>query len=224
MGFLRRAEPRAADVGVGFVAAEAPALQASIVGTLSADERRHDEVATTVQFARGTQGRVVVVWRNRNVGFAPAAAAPGLLAQLDRAGRAGLVAPATVRRDGEFWRVVVGGEPGAGAPLRAHDELEPPPFTLFGVPLGDRLQRRQRVQEPATTWVLTIDDDSWDVRDGVDADLSALRARIASSAGRGTLHLRIGDDRVAVRLADGARVELTGPDGSVEVLHPTPEP
>ncbi len=229
MGLLRRAEARTADVGEGFVATEAPALQATIVGTLSATERRTDAVATTVRFERGASGRVVVVWRNRNVGFAPAEAVPGLLAQLGAAGRAGLAAPATVLRDGGVWRVRVGPPPAARTGLATADELEPPPYTVFGVPLGARFQPAAPgpgqvdgagVRRPV--WVLAVDDDSWDVRDGLDADLVSLRERIAASAGRGTVHLRLGDDVVELRLGEGARVTLTSPGGVVEKLHPAP--
>jgi hypothetical protein len=140
--FAHHAPPVAADVGEGFVATEAPALQQSIRSALHGGEGRQAPIAVEVQFATGAAQRVVVEWRNRYVGFVPASHLASLRGQLAAAGRAALVASGRVYFDGTYWRVWVGQPPAGGYPevAEGYDELDEPPPSIFGIPLS-RLRR-----------------------------------------------------------------------------------
>lgn len=144
---LRR--PRvAADVGPGFHAAEARGLQTALHAVLTAVERAAGRpVPVEVRLDASRDAAVVVVCRNRVVGFVPPGAADlvtGLRAQQERAGRrALLVAPGLLHRDADagagagLWRVWVGAEPDGGLPdvPVGLDTLAAPELSIFGVPL-----------------------------------------------------------------------------------------
>jgi len=144
--------PRHAEVGIGFVASEAPALQVAILAALAGLQRGHQTVAAELAFSRGAEGRVVIVWRNRFVGFVPQTHEDLLLAQVKAAGTSGLTTEGQLYYDGELWRVWVGPPPDTmPQPEPGMDELPPPATTIFGfiVPatvLGrrDPAQRRPR--------------------------------------------------------------------------------
>ncbi|WP_168216891.1 hypothetical protein [Cellulomonas sp. Y8] len=129
----------AADLPAGFHAAEARALQVALTGVLSAVERAADApVPVDLAFEAGRDDALVVLCRNRVVGFVPAAYADGLRAQVAAAGRrAHLVAPGRVVRDGGLRRVWVGPEPEGGLPPVPDglDTLPEPQPTILGVPL-----------------------------------------------------------------------------------------
>jgi hypothetical protein len=137
---------------VGFVAAEAPALQVAILAALGGLRRGNSTVPAELAFTRGAEGRVVIVWRNRFVGFVPLSHEDLLLAQVKAAGASGLTTQGQLYFDGELWRVWVGPTPDAmPQPEPGMDELPPPATTIFGfvVPatvLGrrDAAQRRPR--------------------------------------------------------------------------------
>lgn len=129
----------AADVGPGFHAAEATALQTAVRGVLGAVERAADRpVPVEVRLEGGRDAAVVVVCRNHVVGFVPAEHGAALRAQVDAAGRwTRLVAPGLLFRDGDLWRVWVGAEPDGGLPPvpAGLDVLTAPDPTVLGIPL-----------------------------------------------------------------------------------------
>ena len=129
------AEHVAADVGTGFVATEAPALQKALRAALRAGESKGRAIPADLAFRTGAAERVVVEWRNQYVGFVPTSHLATLRGQLAGAGRAKVVAPGQVYWDGAYWRVWVGPPPPAGFPAvePGYDELTPPPSTIFGV-------------------------------------------------------------------------------------------
>jgi hypothetical protein len=130
--------PVPADVGEGFVATEAPAMQQSILSAMRAGEGKGDPIAADLEFASGAAQRVVVGWRNRYVGFVPTSHLASMRGQLVAAGKAVLTAPGEVYFDGKFYRVWVGVPPVDGyhpALPGGYDELPIPPLTIFGVPL-----------------------------------------------------------------------------------------
>lgn len=132
----RRVESCPAEVGTGFVATEAPALQATIRSAFELGEGG-GPLAVELGFALGAAGRVVVVWRNRNVGFVPPDHLPDLRRQLGAAGGARLVAPGVVYHDGTWLRVWVGPAPQGPLPRppAGYDLLPAPPTTIFGFTL-----------------------------------------------------------------------------------------
>lgn len=135
--FGRHAEVPA-EVGDGFVAGEAVALQTSFRAVLTAPERTAGEpVRAELQLEPGKGGRVVVVWRNVVVGFVPPAHEADLRGQRNRAGKDRLVSPGQVYRDGAVWRVWVGPRPPAGhrAPEPGADRLAAPPTRVLGLAL-----------------------------------------------------------------------------------------
>lgn len=129
----------AADLPAGFHAAEARALQVTLTGVLSAVERASAApVPVDVVLEAGRDGAVVVLCRNRVVGFVPGAHLDGLRPQVQAAGRrAHLVAPGRVLRDDGLWRVWVGPEPDGGLPPvpAGLDTLPEPQPAILGVPL-----------------------------------------------------------------------------------------
>lgn len=133
-----RVPPVAADVGEGFVATEAPAMQQAIRSALRTGEGRRAPVAVEVQFAAGAAQRVVVEWRNRFVGFVPVPHLATLRGQLAGVGKAVLTAPGRVYHDGRYFRIWVGPPPAGGFPEveAGYDELPEPPASIFGIPLS----------------------------------------------------------------------------------------
>lgn len=138
--FLSRhhAPPVTADVGEGFVATEAPAMQQAIRSALRSGEGKASPIAVEVQFRPGAAERVVVEWRNRFVGFVPASHLAGLRGQMASAGRATLTGVGRVYHDGTYWRVWVGRPPADGFPAveAGYDELAEPAPSIFGIPLN----------------------------------------------------------------------------------------
>lgn len=138
--FRHHVPPVAADVGEGFVATEAPALQQAIRSALRSGEGKAAPIAVEVQFTAGAAERVVVEWRNRFVGFVPTSHLAGLRGQLTAAtsDKAPLTANGRVYFDGRYFRVWVGPPPAEGFPeVRAgYDELAEPPPAIFGIPLS----------------------------------------------------------------------------------------
>ncbi len=136
--FRHREPPVVADVGEGFVATEAPALQQAIRSALRAGEGKATPVAVEVRFDSGVAERVVVEWRNRFVGFVPTSHLAVLRGQLAGAGKAPLTATGRVYFDGRYWRVWVGPEPDGGFPAveAGYDELAEPAPSIFGIPLS----------------------------------------------------------------------------------------
>lgn len=222
-----RVHPVVADIGGGFVATEAPALQKAIRGAMRLGEFAAGELDADLTFEQGAEGRVVVRWRNHYVGFVPETHAPALRRQLAGRGRAALVSPGVVYRDGELWRVWVG-EPLPGIdlprPAAGYDSIEPEPATIFGIPVGMWAQRAAHRGHPEQPpWVLAVGGSSWDVRDGVDLDLVMFRARIARAGDGDTVQIYLVDEPVTIHLEPGTRITLTPPGGGEpEVLYPHP--
>ncbi|ACZ30160.1 hypothetical protein Xcel_1129 [Xylanimonas cellulosilytica DSM 15894] len=127
----------AAEVGDGFVATEAPALQVSIREALQPGEGGRAPSPAELRFEPGAAGRVVVLWRNRHVGFVPPTHREALAAQLATAGKATVQADGYVYRDGELHRIWVGPLPTDGFPgvPPGYDELPVPETTIFGFAL-----------------------------------------------------------------------------------------
>lgn len=135
--FRRRAEVPA-EVAVGFHAAEAPAMQRSILAALGLGERPAAAVVPArMRVERGADDRLVLVWRNVIVGFVPAQYAPPLAAALVDADGSALVVGGVVHPDGRTWRVWVGDVPPEGVPPVPDglDTLAAPELTILGVPV-----------------------------------------------------------------------------------------
>ncbi len=213
-----------ADIGGGFVATEAPALQKAIRGAMKLGELSAGQLEADLSFEPGAEGRIVVRWRNHYVGFVPETHAPALRRQLATLGRAALVSPGVVYRDGELWRIWVG-EPLPGIevprPAPGYDSIGPEPATIFGIPVGMWVQRAAHHGKSQARWVLTVGGSSWDVRDGVDLDLVMFRSRIASAGDGDTVQIYLVDEPVTIHLEPGTRITLTPPGGGApEVLYP----
>ncbi|UZN01833.1 hypothetical protein [Cellulomonas sp. S1-8] len=147
MVLFRRRPEVPADVVAGFCAAEAPAMQRSILAALGLGERPAAvDVPARMRVERGADDRLVLVWRNVIVGFVPASAAPALAAALEAAGDAALVVRTLVHRADGTWRVWVGDVPPDGFPLvpEGLDTLAAPELTILGVPV-------RRLDGPAPT-------------------------------------------------------------------------
>ncbi|MBO3086068.1 hypothetical protein [Cellulomonas fengjieae] len=129
-----------ADVGDGFVAGEAVALQAAFTGALTAAERSSAEpvrVDLTLETEHG--GRALVVCRNHVVGFVPPSWDQAVRAQVAAAGRARLATTGQVYRAEEGWRLWVG-PPHAGdfpGPEPGADTLRAPQRRILGIALPD---------------------------------------------------------------------------------------
>lgn len=125
------------DLPEGFVATEAPALQATIRSAFLAGEGA-EPIAVELSFAPGAADRVVVVWRNRNVGFVPPGHAPQLRRLLEQDGHDRPVATGRLYHDGTWWRIWVGPDPAGPLPVPPpdYDRLTPPVPTIFGFTLG----------------------------------------------------------------------------------------
>lgn len=231
MGFLERlrlSRPEVtADVGDGFWVTEATALQRSIVGALGMGERRSPPAEILLRFDSVPNGSVVVVWRNRNVGFVPSSHASSLREQLSAAHPAKLTVRGDLYQHDGLWRLWAGprSESDPPAPDPGIDTMAAPPVTILGIPVSGRSGQtssdRVAPDRVAAPWILTVGTDSWDVRDGVDLDLAVLRSRIAAADDGSTIHVRLWDTSLAIALTPGTRVTLTPPGGGpVEVLYP----
>lgn len=136
--FRRRAEVPA-DVVLGFFAAEAVALQRSIVASLGLGPRPvPTAVPVRLRVEHGAGDRLVLVSRNVIVGFVPADDTPLLARQLQTVGTtAHLVAPGSVVQVDGTWRVWVGDLPPDGLPPvpAGLDTLQAPGFTILGIPV-----------------------------------------------------------------------------------------
>ncbi|HEY0117624.1 MAG TPA: hypothetical protein VGC04_02465 [Cellulomonas sp.] len=133
-----RVPPVVADVGDGFVATEAPALQQAIRSALRNGEGKGAVIPAEIQFTTGAAQRVVVEWRNRFVGFVPVPHLAALRGQLAGLGKGVLTAPGRIYHDGKYFRVWVGPLPEDGFPEveAGYDELPEPPPSIFGIPLS----------------------------------------------------------------------------------------
>src|SRR3954447_8611138 len=96
--FTRRGRVTA-DVGDGFVAGEAAALQTGLAAALSGAERGSSVVPVELTFETEDGSHVVVVCRNHTVGFVPPSHLESVRAQLVAAGRARLETTGQVYRD-----------------------------------------------------------------------------------------------------------------------------
>lgn len=218
----RRRAPVQADVGPGFWLIEPLAVQRTIEGAMTMSERRRAEASAQLLFAPGAEGRVVVHWRSRIIGFVPAAHAGRLLAQLVDAPKKQATGSGLVVRHEDLWRVWAGPEPAAQPPPPAElGELAPETPKVLGIPIGTRGGGRAAARaKRSTTRVLTVGTHSWDVREG-DVDLELLRRRLATAEPGVTLHVRIRDETVEVQLSPGQRVTLSdGTPETTEVLYP----
>lgn len=123
-------------VGDGFVAAEAPALQTSLVAALTVHERTAERpVAVELRVDRGRGTRLVLSARNVVVGFVPPDEVSLLAAQLPP-GRALLVVPGVLYHQDGLWRLWVGPTPDAfPAPADDLDTLPVPDPSIAGIPL-----------------------------------------------------------------------------------------
>jgi len=142
MSLWHRLPPVTADVGNGFVATEAPAMQRAIAMALLNSEVKKLPLVVELQFSAGAGERVVVGCRNVYVGFVPVSHLADLRGQLLAAGKAPLRAPGMVYPDGKFRRVWVGAPPADGFPAveAGYDELPEPTPAIFGIPIN-RLRR-----------------------------------------------------------------------------------
>ncbi|WP_157465630.1 hypothetical protein [Cellulomonas sp. Leaf395] len=140
MGMFTRRGRVTADVGDGFVAGEAAALQIGLSAALTGAERG-SSAPVRVDLTFETEGgeHVVLVCRNHTVGFVPPSHEESVRAQIAAAGRAHLATLGQVYRDGAGWRLWVG-PPRAGgfpAPEPGADTLAPPQRRIFGLALPD---------------------------------------------------------------------------------------
>ncbi|MEZ0446301.1 hypothetical protein [Cellulomonas sp. ICMP 17802] len=129
-----------ADVGDGFVAGEAVALQTAFTAALTATERRRLPAPVEVTFETEGGEHVVVVCRNHTVGFVPPSHEESVRAQVRAAGRAHLETTGQVYRDDDgVWRLWVGPPRPGGfpAPEPGADTLKAPQRRIFGLALPD---------------------------------------------------------------------------------------
>jgi len=135
--FTRRGRVTA-DVGDGFVAGEAAALQIGLASALTGAERGATEpVRVELRFETEGGEHVVLVCRNHTVGFVPPSHEEDVRAQLAAAGRAHLETSGQIYRVGDGRRLWVG-PPRAGgfpAPEPGADTLAPPQRRIFGLAL-----------------------------------------------------------------------------------------
>ena len=137
--FARRGRVTA-DVGDGFVAGEAAALQTGLSAALTSAERG-SSTPVRVELTFETEGgeQVVLVCRNHTVGFVPPSHVESVHAQLAAAGRAHLETSGQIYRVGSGRRLWVGPPRTGGfpAPEPGADTLAPPQRRIFGLALPD---------------------------------------------------------------------------------------
>ena len=140
-----------ADIGDGFWVAEAVAMQRSIEAALDPWERAAGPLPVQLDLESGPDGRVIVVWRNRIVGFAPPDQVATLGAQL-AAARTALTVRGDLHRLGSVWRLWAGPRPTSAPPDPdpGIDRLPPPPLTVFGLRV-DSLAEPSPPTPPAPT-------------------------------------------------------------------------
>ena len=128
-----------ADVGEGFVAGEAAALQTGLAAALTGAERRETAARVGLSFETEDGSHVVIVCRNHTVGFVPPSHVESVLAQLVAAAGARLETSGQVYRDDVGWRLWVGPPPTDGfpAPEPGADTLPPPQRRMMGIVLPD---------------------------------------------------------------------------------------
>jgi hypothetical protein len=135
--FTRRGRVTA-DVGDGFVAGEAAALQTGLSAAQTSAERG-TSAPVRVELTFETEGgeHVVLVCRNHTVGFVPPSHEESVHAQLAAAGRAHLVTSGQIYRVADRWRLWVGPPLAGGfpAPEPGADTLAPPQRRIFGLAL-----------------------------------------------------------------------------------------
>lgn len=137
--FTRRGRVTA-DVGGGFVAGEAAALQTGLSAALTTTERGSTApVRVALRFETEGGEHVVIVCRNHTVGFVPPSHEESVRSQLAAAGRAHLETSGQVYRDGDGRRLWVGPPRSDGfpAPEPGADTLAPPRRKIFGLALPD---------------------------------------------------------------------------------------
>ncbi|GEL98455.1 hypothetical protein CTE05_20020 [Cellulomonas terrae] len=137
--FTRRGRVTA-DVGDGFVAGEAAALQTGLSAALTTVERGSSGPARVeLTFATEDGNHVVIVCRNQTVGFVPPSHEESVREQLVAAGRARLETAGQIYRDAEGRRLWVGPPRSGGfpAPEPGADTLAPPRRKIFGLALPD---------------------------------------------------------------------------------------
>lgn len=122
----------------GFHAAEAPAMQRSVLEALGLGARPAPAVVPArLQVERGADARLVLVWRNVIVGFVPPDATPALTTAVEGCGDATVVVDGAVHHQDGTWRVWVGPVPPEGFPPvpEGLDTLAAPEVTILGVPV-----------------------------------------------------------------------------------------
>lgn len=136
--FRRRGRVEA-DVGDGFVAGEAAALQTGLAASLTGAERRSTVAPVPLAFETEDGSHVVIVCRNHTVGFVPPSHVESVRAQLVAAGRARLETSGQVYRDEVGWRLWVGPSRTDGFPAAepGADTLAPPRRRIMGITLPD---------------------------------------------------------------------------------------
>lgn len=227
----RSAPPLPIDLESGFWVAEAAALQHAITSIPGVSTRHPAPLAVTLELSTGDDDRVVIAAHNRLVGFAPEDVRAELRALLAASATGRLRAEGQVRLFEDVWRIWAGPAPVAPQrwPSPPADRLPAPEPTIFGIPFGKRPGQPAPAEDGAPAgstaptgpaWTLRIGTESWDVHDGVDIDLTRLRARIRDAGPGDTLHLRIWDAPVAIHLDGRTPVTLTPETGEPEVLHP----
>ncbi|WP_026075289.1 hypothetical protein [Cellulomonas massiliensis] len=129
----------------GFWAAEASALQRSLVAALTSREQvARVPVPADLRISRGAGDLLVVTWRNMIVGFVPQDEAPLLGPQLPPGRRDELEVTGVVDHSTGLWRVWVGTPPEGGFPLPGSElDTLPPPEDLVagGFPLRRSARR-----------------------------------------------------------------------------------
>ena len=139
MSRFRRRGRVDADVGDGFVAGEATALQTGLAAALTGAERRSTVAPVGLTFATEDGSHVVIFCRNHTVGFVPPSHVESVLTQLVAAGRARLETSGQVYRDDVGWRLWVGPPRADGfpPPEPGADTLAPPQRRMMGIVLPD---------------------------------------------------------------------------------------
>lgn len=127
-------------------------MQRPIEAALAPWERADGPFPVELDLEAGPDGRVLVIWRNRIVGFAPDAAAPALLAQL-AAGATVLTVRGDLYRHEAVRRLWIGPRPASGRPPLPGpglDHLAAPPVTVFGLRVDSLVEPTRPEPAPPT--------------------------------------------------------------------------